>query len=401
MKSITGRYHLPSNVLNLLVHEVSLLSGLNPKHHSMAAHSVVRKARALRAIQKRTYSTAASSSPAISPFSPRHFLSIADLSSTELTTLVRNAHSYKQTFKTGAVPQSLIGPLAGKNIALLFNKRSTRTRVSTESAVAHLQGSSMFLGKDDIQLGVNESLEDSAIVISSMVTALVARVAAHSDITSLAKHSTVPVINALSDDLHPPHTLADGLTLFETFESTRTRARSSTPALGLEGRKLAWVGDANNVLFDLAIASGKLGIDVAVAAPKGYGIPRPMKELIEESRSDAKIAGSLIESEIPEEAIKDADVILTDTWISMGQEDEKQKRLAAFEGFQVTSDLAKRGGAKPNWKFMHCLPRHPEEVADEVFYNPARSLVFPEAENRMWTMIAVLEAFVVNKGKIK
>ena len=258
----------------------------------------------------------------------------------------------------------------------------------------------MFLGKDDIQLGVNESLYDTAVVISSMVSAIVARVAAHSDVADMAKHSTVPVFNALSDDFHPFQAITDHLTLYEAFDSGRTGSRSIIPALGLEGLKIAWVGDANNVLFDLAIAAGKLGVDVAVAAPKGYGIPENMRDFILQSGSDAKTQGSLTETQVPEEAVKDADVIVTDTWISMGQEAEKQKRLAAFEGFQVTSDLAQRGGAKSGWKFMHCLPRHQEEVADEVFYNPGRSLVFPEAENRLWAMISILEAFVVNKGKI-
>ncbi|KAG8527954.1 uncharacterized protein KY384_006870 [Bacidia gigantensis] len=354
-----------------------------------------------RILQKRAYSNAATAStPQTSPFSPRHFLSTADLSSTELTTLVRNAHAHKQSIKAGAMPKSLLGALSGKNIALMFNKRSTRTRVSSESAITMLQGHTMFLGKDDIQLGVNESLKDTAIVISSMVAAMVARVAAHADVADLATHSTVPVINALSDDFHPLQAIADCLTIYESFASNRTNARSSVPGLGLEGLKLAWVGDANNVLFDLAIASGKLGMDMAVATPNGYEIPHQMRENIVKGRGDARTQGSFTESQVPEEAVSDADVIVTDTWVSMGQEAEQQKRLAAFKGFQVTFDLAKRGKAKPGWKFMHCLPRHAEEVSDEVFYSPARSLVFPEAENRLWAMLAVLEAFVVNHGKI-
>ena len=257
----------------------------------------------------------------------------------------------------------------------------------------------MFLGRDDIQLGVNESLYDTSLVISSMVSAIVARVGPHSDVADLARHSTVPVINALSDKFHPMQTLADFLTIHETFQSVRTRERSTEPGLGLEGLKIAWVGDANNVLFDLAIAAGKLGVDVAVATPRGYEIPTEMGKVIRESGKDAKIAGKFAEYNVPEEAIKDADILVTDTWVSMGQEEEKAKRLKVFEGFQITSKLAERGGAKPGWKFMHCLPRHPEEVSDEVFYSP-RSLVFPEAENRLWAAIAALEGFVVNKGKI-
>ena len=198
----------------------------------------------LSSSQKRFYSSAAS--PVTSPFAPRSLLSIADLTSSELTTLVRNAHSYKQSVKSGSIPQSLLGALSGKTLAMIFNKRSTRTRVSTEGAVAMLGGHPMFLGKDDIQWGVNETAYDSAIVISSMVSSIIARVGPHSDVANLAKHSSVPVICALSDDFHPMQTIADYLTIYEAFESTRTPKRSITPGLGLEGLKIAWVGDANN-----------------------------------------------------------------------------------------------------------------------------------------------------------
>lgn len=254
----------------------------------------------------------------------------------------------------------------------------------------------MFLGKDDIQLGVNESLYDTAVVISSMVSAIVARVGPHSDVADLAKHSSVPVINALSDLYHPLQTIADYLTIYESFPSEGGSATS----LGIEGLKIAWVGDANNVLFDLCIGARKLGVNVAVATPKGYEIPAQMKAIIDDAgESVGENFGKITETAHPEDAVKDADILVTDTWVSMGQEAETQKRLKDFEGFQITSNLAKRGGAKPDWKFMHCLPRHPEEVADEVFYSP-RSLVFHEAENRLWAAISALEAFVVNKGQI-
>ena len=258
----------------------------------------------------------------------------------------------------------------------------------------------MFLGKDDIQLGVNESLYDTAVVISSMVSCIVARVGPHADVANLAKHSTVPVINALSEKYHPLQTIADILTIHEAFPSKPRPGRSMTPGLGLDGLKIAWVGDASNVLFDLAIGAAKLGIDVAVATPKGYEIPSTMKEVILNAGAEGKSGGKLIETNVPEEAVKDADILVTDTWISMGQEAEKANRLKAFEGFQINPELAHRGGAKSGWKFMHCLPRHTEEVSDEVFYSP-RSLVFPEAENRLWAAISALEAFVVNKGKIQ
>jgi ornithine carbamoyltransferase len=228
---------------------------------------------------------------------------------------------------------------------------------------------------------------------------MVARVGPHSDVADLAKHSSVPVINALSADFHPLQTIADFLTIHEAFPSKVTSSLGSIPSLGLEGLKIAWIGDCNNVLFDLAIGAIKLGVNISVAAPKGYEIPAGMRELILASGSGVSHAGKLTETNVPEEAIRDADVLVTDTWVSMGQEAETARRLKAFAGYQITNELAKKGGAKEDWKFMHCLPRHPEEVADEVFYSP-RSLVFPEAENRLWAAIAALEAFVVNKGKI-
>ncbi|KEY70393.1 hypothetical protein S7711_06561 [Stachybotrys chartarum IBT 7711] len=326
---------------------------------------------------------------------PRHLMSISDLTPAEFTTLVRNAAARKTAVKSGDIPHGLSTGLAGKTVAMMFNKRSTRTRVSTESAVTMLGGNSMFLGKDDIQLGVNESLYDTSVVISSMTSCMVARVGPHSDVANLAKHSSVPVINALSDDYHPLQIIADFLTIHEAFPSSK----SSGSSLGLQGLKVAWVGDSNNVLFDLAIGCVKTGVDIAVASPAGYGIPAAMKQVIAQAANGVDSPGTLSETTVPEEAIKDADILVTDTWVSMGQEAEKKKRMDAFAGYQITNELATRGGAKKNWKFMHCLPRHPEEVADEVFYSP-RSLVFPEAENRLWAAVAALEAFVVNKGKI-
>ncbi|CBX91875.1 hypothetical protein LEMA_P045810.1 [Plenodomus lingam JN3] len=384
---------------------------------------------ALRSLRRYSASSSSTSpaTPQTSPFAPRHLLSVADLTPAELTSLVRNAASHKTAIKsTGEVPHTLRGALAGKTVAMTFSKRSTRTRVSTEGAIAAMGGSPMFLGKDDIQLGVlvplpspaitpvlfcgsillpnpllrltkaqvNESLYDTSLVLSSMTAAIVARVGPHSDVADLAKHSAVPVINALSDLYHPLQTIADFLTITEINPS------SSSTSLGLEGMKIAWIGDANNVLFDLAIGAMKLGVDMSVATPKGYEIPAAMRQVINHAASTSPRAGRLIETTVPEEACKGADILVTDTWVSMGQEEESAKRLKAFSGFQITSDLATRGGAKENWSFMHCLPRHPEEVADEVFYGP-RSVVFREAENRLWAAISAMEAFVVNKGKIQ
>ncbi|KAF7186121.1 Ornithine carbamoyltransferase, mitochondrial, partial [Pseudocercospora fuligena] len=342
---------------------------------------------------KRFASNAPSTSqPAQSPFAPRHLLSISDLLPSELTTLVRNASKYKTAVKSQSVPPHLQNRLMAQTIAIMFTKRSTRTRVSTEGAISMMGGNPMFLGSQDIQLGVNESLYDTSVVISSMVSAIVARVNAHDDVANLAKHSSKPVINALSDLYHPLQTIADFQTLLEAFPSSESAGAES---LGLEGLKIAWVGDANNVLFDLAIGAAKLGVEVAVATPKGYEIPDFMRDIIKSTSPNFK----LTETHEPAEAVKNADVLVTDTWVSMGQEAEAKKRLRDFEGFQITKELAQRGGAKEGWKFMHCLPRHPEEVADEVFYSPA-SLVFQEAENRLWAAVAALEAFAVNKGEV-
>ncbi|TKX18581.1 ornithine carbamoyltransferase [Elsinoe australis] len=349
-------------------------------------------------IARRAYSSspATSSTPATSPFAPRHLLSISDVTPQELSTLVRNAHNHKTHIKsTNASPPHLASSLAGQTIAMPFSKRSTRTRVSTEGAIARLGGHAMFLSSSDIQLGVNESLYDTSVVISSMVSGIVARVHGHSDVADLAKHSSVPVINALSDLYHPLQIIADYLTIFEVFGQKEGRSQG----LGLEGMKIAWVGDANNVLFDLAIGAQKLGIEVAVATPKGYEIPKAMREVIIQAGKGVQKRGSLTEVNEPREAVKGADIIVTDTWVSMGQEEEKAKRMEAFEGFQITKKMIDEGGAKEDWRFMHCLPRHPEEVADEVFYSP-KSLVFPEAENRLYSAISALESFVVNKGRI-
>ncbi len=219
-----------------------------------------------------------------------------------------------------------------------------------------------------------------------MTSCIVARVGAHSEITGLAEYSSVPVINALSSDFHPLQTIADFQTIHEAL-ADRAGTPTST-SLGLEGLKVAWVGDCNNVLFDLASACVRMGVDIAVAAPEGYGIPERLRSVILGADARVSSPGKLVETTVPEEAVRDADIIVTDTWVSMGQEEETAKRLKAFAGYQVTNELAKRGGAKPDWKFLHCLPRHSEEVDDEVFYGP-RSLVFDEAENRLWAAVCM------------
>src|SRR6266498_658789 len=238
-----------------------------------------------RVIQIRTYSNFVSSSTKTPPQTPRHLLSIADLTSDEFRSLIQRAASFKAKIKVPVDRQIISQSLRQQTVAMMFNKRSTRTRVSTEAAVQILGGHPMFLGKDDIQLGVNESLYDTSKVISSMVSCMVARVGPHSDIEELARHSSVPVINALSEKYHPLQTIADFLTMYEAFPNQdlvghiRPQNNVGNPF------KIAWVGDANNVLFDLAIGAMKLGVNVAVAAPKGYEIPEDMREIITSAAS--------------------------------------------------------------------------------------------------------------------
>ncbi|KAG0167541.1 ornithine carbamoyltransferase [Apophysomyces sp. BC1034] len=329
---------------------------------------------------------------------PSHFLTTADFSAEQLLEFIHRAVQLKVQSKYQQKPSEQ--PLAGKTLALLFSKRSTRTRVATETAMAYLGGHAMFLGQQDIQLGVNESLLDTSRVVSSMVDGIMARMGDHKEIELLAKESSVPVINALTSKYHPTQILADLMTLHEHIHHRQNNvkdqytAHTQHPRETLPGLRVAWVGDANNILQEILVAFPKLGISVAAACPKAYTCDDDVIKIAEADA--AKTGAKVMFTTSPEEAVKDADVIITDTWVSMGQEDEKAARLKEFAGYQVTLDMAQRGGAKDNWVFMHCLPRKQEEVDDEVFYSD-RSLVFPEAENRKWTIMSVIDALLVKK----
>jgi len=261
-------------------------------------------------------------------------------------------------------------------MSMIFQKRSTRTRVSTETGMSLLGGHALFLGPSDIQLGVNESMRDTANVLARFNDVILARVFGHADVVDLAKYSNVPVINALSDMHHPLQTLADLMTLQEYFGKEN-----------LAGKTVAWVGDGNNVLHDLALGSAILGMNVNVATPKGYEMNADI--LSKTEKLAAQHGGKVMTTTVAAEAVKGSHCVVTDTWVSMGQEDEYAKRVAEFDGYQVDNQLMAH--ADPSAVFLHCLPRHPEEVADEVFYSD-KSLVFPEAENRMWTVMAVMAA---------
>lgn len=304
----------------------------------------------------------------------RHFLSIDELSNNELRGLLDLSLKLKSLYSP--VNPTAPKPLLNHSVSMIFQKRSTRTRVSTETGMSLLGGHALFLGPSDIQLGVNESMKDTALVLSRFNTHILARVFAHEDVTALAQHATVPVINALSDLHHPLQTLADLMVLEERFGRG-----------GLRGKNLAWVGDGNNVLHDLALGAVKLGCGVRVATPRGY---EPDQRIMSLCQSLASENGcEVMETTVAAEAVDGSDVVVTDTWVSMGQEEEYKKRVADFEGYQVNKALMNK--ASPEAVFLHCLPRHPEEVDDEVFYSD-QSLVFPEAENRMWTVMAVMVA---------
>jgi len=239
-----------------------------------------------------------------------------------------------------------------------------------------LGGHALFLGPSDIQLGVNETMRDTAQVLSRFNTHILARVFAHSDVTELAKYATVPVINALSDLHHPLQTLADLMALQHHFGKD------------LSGKTIAWVGDGNNVLHDLMLGAAKMGMNVRIATPKGY---EPDARILDITNTLAKENGTapVFETTAADEAVVGSDVVVTDTWVSMGQEEEYKKRMSHFQGYQVNSNLMSK--ANDGAVFLHCLPRHPEEVSDDVFYSD-QSLIFPEAENRMWTVMSVLAA---------
>ena len=307
----------------------------------------------------------------------RHLLSLKDYSKEEILFIIEKSQEIKIEFKKNELKK----PLRGKSLGMIFQKRSTRTRVSTEVGMTFLGGHALFLGKDDIQLGKNETIKDTSLVLSRYVDGILARVFGHETVEQLAENSSVPVINALSDKYHPLQILADLMTIKDHFGT-------------LEGLKLAWIGDGNNVCNSLLIACAKLGVNMSVATPPSYKMP---KDVFDFAQSEAKSNNTTIEwISDPKLAVRDADIIVTDTFISMGQEEETKKRKEDFKGYQVNSELVSL--AKTSFKFMHCLPRKQDEVTDEIFYSD-HSIVFDEAENRLYTIMAVLLTLMGNTNR--
>jgi len=262
-------------------------------------------------------------------------------------------------------------PLEGMSIGSIYEKPSTRTRVSFEVGVRKLGGQPLTLLSNDIQLGKSESVADTAAVLSRFLDGITYRCFGHADVVELAKHASVPVINALSDMHHPCQAAADLMTITERGDSVKGH--------------IAWVGDGNNVLHDLMLAGVSLGHDIKYATPKGY---EPDSEVVSRASSIAERTGaSIVGTTDPIEAVSDAGVVYTDVFVSMGEE-ELDEKIADFDGFQVNEDLVSH--AHPDYLFMHCLPAHRgEEVTDGVV-DSANSVVFDQAENRMWAQMSLL-----------
>jgi ornithine carbamoyltransferase len=295
----------------------------------------------------------------------KDFISILDISKAELEGILTEAEKLKRQKKAG-VPHSL---LAGKTLAMIFEKASTRTHISFEVGMNELGGHALFLNARDMQIWRGEEIRDTARAASRYVSAIMIRAYKHSTIEEFAKYATIPVINGLSDLEHPCQLLADIMTMKEHFGSVCDL-------------KVAWVGDGNNVCNSLILSTVLTGYDVTVATPKGY---EPDDAIVKKARS---LGGHVTLVRKPEDAVKDADVIVTDTWISMGDDKERDVRLEVFKQYTIDASLLRH--ASPDARVLHCLPAHRgQEIADEVMEG-GQSLVWDEAENRLHAQKALL-----------
>src|SRR4051795_3562342 len=300
---------------------------------------------------------------------PRHFLAIPDFSKPELLAVFDLAARMKR----GDYREK---PLAGKTLGMIFAKSSTRTRVSFEVGAFQLGGHALFLSSRDIQLGRGEPIRDTARVLSRYLDGIMIRTFNHSDVEELARYGSIPVINGLTDLLHPCQVMADLLTVREALG-------------GWDNKVVAWVGDGNNMANSWINAAGSLGFELRLACPKGY---QPNAEILERNRAKAQIT---VTNE-PEEAVHGAHVINTDVWASMGQEEEQEQRARAFQGYMVNGDLMKLADRRAI--FLHCLPAHRgEEVTDDVIEGP-QSRVWDEAENRLHVQKAIMATLMGEKS---
>jgi ornithine carbamoyltransferase len=299
-----------------------------------------------------------------------HFLNLADLTPDELRGLLTLAVELKEEWKAGDNRPLL----RGKTLGMLFQKPSLRTRVSFEMGMIHLGGQALYLSPLEIQLGKRESVPDVARVLSRYVDAIMARVFEHSDVFTLAEFSRVPVINGLSDYNHPCQGLADFLTIIER------------KGWDLGGRKLVFVGDGNNVAVSLLLGATRLGMDFAIAGPPGYELPADVWALGQQFA--AASASHLLATHDPHEAVRGADVIYTDVWASMGQQDEAEERARVFTPYQVNAALVAE--ARPDVIVMHCLPAHRGQEITDAVCDGRHSVLWDQAENRMHAQKAVL-----------
>lgn len=303
----------------------------------------------------------------------KDFLSLKDFSINDIAYLIEKAeemkqHPYQDLFK-------------GKTLAMIFEKSSTRTRVSFEAGMTQLGGHALFLSSNDLQIGRGETIGDTAQVLSGYVDGIMIRTFEHEKVEELAQYASIPVINGLTDYSHPCQALADLLTIKETKGT-------------LKGIKVAYIGDGNNVAHSLMIGCAKMGCDISIASPKGYEV---LDEAAEAAKTYALQSGSSITlTDDPIEAVKDADVIYSDVFTSMGQEAEEQERLAVFAPYQVNAALVSH--AKPDYTFLHCLPAHREEEVTAEIIDGSNSAVFQQAENRLHVQKALLKA-ILYKGE--
>jgi len=297
----------------------------------------------------------------------KDFLCTTDLTPEETARLFDLAADVK------ANPGRYSGALSGRSLAMIFQKSSTRTRVSFEVGMTQMGGHALFLSPNDMQIGRGETVGDTARVLSRYVDAIMARVFAHKDVEELARHATVPVVNGLSDYNHPCQALADFLTL---------REHKGT----LQGLRIAWVGDGNNVAHSVVLLGARTGVSVSLACPEGY---EPDAGVLQRASEEGARTGAKFQVvRHPDEIVRGVDAVFTDVWVSMGQDAEKEKRRKVFAPYQVNAALMAKAGKDA--LFLHCLPAHRgEEVTDEVV-DSAQSVVLDEAENRMHTQQALL-----------
>lgn len=305
----------------------------------------------------------------------KHFLTLADYSKDELTYLIQYAIRLKELQKSG-IPHRY---LEGKTLAMIFEKSSMRTRVSFEAAMFHLGGHALFIGRDEISMGKRETIPDTAKVMSRFVDGIMIRTFGHNIVEELAENASIPIINGLTDEFHPCQVLADLITIYEKTGK-------------FAGNKLVYVGDGNNMAHSLLIGCSTMGIDCTIVAPKGYEV-KP--EIIALAEKRAEQSGAVItQTNDPKEGVKDADIIYTDVWASMGFEDSAEERKKAFHAYQVNDELAQY--AKDDYMLFHCLPAHRgEEVSTSVIDGP-HSVVFDQAENRLHAHKAILATLLAD-----